>query len=536
MSILNFIREDGFMFFFNILLSLFIYSVSLVASNYSSLELEEENSPRKRIHLLDRKDWPGEENFKGENVLYLPNLSDPPSMEVLFSGKKVNPKEEKNVLKCDERQEIAGDFSWNYPGSCILSLEAQFKDFKILGTAFMIDESLVLTSGYNLLFKDTFPESITCYAGRYKDSVTDFCQVISFSIFEDFFSTNQTTKDSHAYGVLFLEKPMGKFFGYFNPTCEVFENFYIAIQGYPALYYGGGKEKVVNSSCQYRSHGKISINQQDKIFITHNIPTTSGQSGSPLLIQIKKEDHYYCKFVGLHLYGDEQKLEGSLPNKAIRVTKDFLSNLEKLMNVFKIKDSVLQKKNSSSSGTLKARLYKLKEICDQKKKQETYYEKGKKYYEQKDYDRALRAFKNAVEKEESSHASYLLAECYFNGYGTQINTQKAFRWYSKAAEKVHTDALFKLAECYYQGVGTSKDYSKAIILYKKIKDNSADALYRLAQCYYYGYGVKSNYKESKKFCDLAIQKGHPKAQNFLNIYLSGWFTGWSTYLREGNKT
>ena len=51
---------------------------------------------------------------------------------------------------------------------------------------------------------------------------------------------------------------------------------------------------------------------------------------------------------------------------------------------------------------------------------------------------------------------------------SSINQNHAFYWFSRAAEKKHTQATIELAHCYYNGIGTDKDFSEAEINYRMI--------------------------------------------------------------------
>src|SRR5438874_11172263 len=48
-----------------------------------------------------------------------------------------------------------------------------------------------------------------------------------------------------------------------------------------------------------------------------------------------------------------------------------------------------------------------------------------------------------------------------SGEGTEKSLEKAFYWYQKAAENCDEFAMHRLAECYYNGKGTEKNSEKA---------------------------------------------------------------------------
>jgi hypothetical protein len=51
---------------------------------------------------------------------------------------------------------------------------------------------------------------------------------------------------------------------------------------------------------------------------------------------------------------------------------------------------------------------------------------------------------------------------YANGYGLRINEPEAFRWWHKAAEQGHPEAMFTVAMAYLNGEGVEKDERAAL--------------------------------------------------------------------------
>lgn len=86
-----------------------------------------------------------------------------------------------------------------------------------------------------------------------------------------------------------------------------------------------------------------------------------------------------------------------------------------------------------------------------------------------DYKLSFLCYQKAAElsNNDSCPSCYLLGECYENGYGTEKNLEKAFEYYSIAAEDDEPYFIIKLAECYKNGIGTPVDEKKALELYKK---------------------------------------------------------------------
>ena len=63
------------------------------------------------------------------------------------------------------------------------------------------------------------------------------------------------------------------------------------------------------------------------------------------------------------------------------------------------------------------------------------------------------------------------AEAYFYGNGVELNYDKAFRWYLKAANAGHPGAEFSLGWMYENGRGVAKDLEKAERWYRKAADH-----------------------------------------------------------------
>jgi TPR repeat protein len=60
-----------------------------------------------------------------------------------------------------------------------------------------------------------------------------------------------------------------------------------------------------------------------------------------------------------------------------------------------------------------------------------------------------------------------LGFCYEKGIGTNIDEQKAFELYQKAANLEYARGIYNLGYCYEEGIGTSIDKQKAHELYQK---------------------------------------------------------------------
>jgi uncharacterized protein len=82
---------------------------------------------------------------------------------------------------------------------------------------------------------------------------------------------------------------------------------------------------------------------------------------------------------------------------------------------------------------------------------------------------------------------------YLLGRGVSQNNEKAFSYFSQAANEEDPFAQNEVAFMYAAGKGTSQDYSKALLYYRKAADHGlASAQYSLGQMYLYGLGTTAN--------------------------------------------
>lgn len=87
-----------------------------------------------------------------------------------------------------------------------------------------------------------------------------------------------------------------------------------------------------------------------------------------------------------------------------------------------------------------------------------------------DYKLSFLCYQKAAElSNNDSYSSFILGDCYENGFGTEKNLEKAFEYYSIAAKSDEPYFINKLAECYKNGIGTPIDEKKVLELYEKAK-------------------------------------------------------------------
>lgn len=142
------------------------------------------------------------------------------------------------------------------------------------------------------------------------------------------------------------------------------------------------------------------------------------------------------------------------------------------------------------------------------------YLRAKELYDEADYQQAFIKLYSVVENDPNNFkANFLIAECYYNGWGTEINYQKAFQNYSLAAINHIPKAAYKVGYCYEIGLGVEKEETQAVSWYMeamKIDDEQAE--YRLGLCYKNGIGIEQNYPHAASCFLKAAQKGNVDAQ------------------------
>jgi TPR repeat protein len=140
------------------------------------------------------------------------------------------------------------------------------------------------------------------------------------------------------------------------------------------------------------------------------------------------------------------------------------------------------------------------------------FEKGKNYYESKDYAEAYKWFSKAADQG-SAKGINGLGLLYKNGHGVTKDINKAIELYRKSAEMGYASAQRNIGIAYQYGQGVQKDYVKAVEWYKKAAEQGhADAQNNLGIMYAKGYGISKNDEEALKWYRKAAEQGVPDAQ------------------------
>ena len=97
---------------------------------------------------------------------------------------------------------------------------------------------------------------------------------------------------------------------------------------------------------------------------------------------------------------------------------------------------------------------------------DTAYDKGRKAYNAKEYEQALKYFYVSARRY-NINAYDQLGIMHEYGIGTGTNPRTAFYWYEKAAQRNHPDAQYRLGHLYETGNGIKKDPKKAALWYQR---------------------------------------------------------------------
>ena len=107
---------------------------------------------------------------------------------------------------------------------------------------------------------------------------------------------------------------------------------------------------------------------------------------------------------------------------------------------------------------------------------EEQYQKGKQFYQNKNYKNAFEWYKKAAEQGHVEAQNSLGWSYQYSYFGVDKDLVQAAYWYRKAAEQEHAIAQYNLGFCYKYGLGVDKDLVQAAYWYHKSAENGyADA-------------------------------------------------------------
>ncbi|GES93439.1 kinase-like domain-containing protein [Rhizophagus clarus] len=106
-----------------------------------------------------------------------------------------------------------------------------------------------------------------------------------------------------------------------------------------------------------------------------------------------------------------------------------------------------------------------------------------------DTEKAFELYQKAADLENATGINSL-GYCYQHGIGTDIDEKKAFKLYQEAADLENATGINSLGYCYQHGIGTDVNKKKAFELYQKAADlENADGTNNLGYCYHHEIGI-----------------------------------------------
>lgn len=120
--------------------------------------------------------------------------------------------------------------------------------------------------------------------------------------------------------------------------------------------------------------------------------------------------------------------------------------------------------------------------------------------------------------ESGCHDAYINLGIFYKLDSKYMNHEKAFKFFSKAAEKGNPIGCYHTGYMLYKGIGCDQNYNLAINHFKVCANiNYAPGLYMLGLCYRNGYGIEMNELIGKKFLELAATQSYKLALKELEM-------------------
>ncbi|EXX56613.1 uncharacterized protein OCT59_023531 [Rhizophagus irregularis] len=123
-----------------------------------------------------------------------------------------------------------------------------------------------------------------------------------------------------------------------------------------------------------------------------------------------------------------------------------------------------------------------------------------------------------LNNQNNPNSIYLLGYFNYHGIVTNINKEKTFELYQKAAKLENIAAQLDLAAI-YMDEKDKKDYEKAYELFKKLTEKeNPNAINMLGYCYDYGFGIDVNKQKAVELYQKAADLGNSDALINLEVY------------------
>ncbi len=142
-------------------------------------------------------------------------------------------------------------------------------------------------------------------------------------------------------------------------------------------------------------------------------------------------------------------------------------------------------------------------------------EKGSEYLVKKDYEQAMRCFREA-DARGNYYAMYNLACMYYFGDGVEKDERTALTWYRRAFEHGDPEAASRVGVMLEQGIGTQQDEEAAFRAYLASAEmGSLSGMANAGRCYMEGIGIRTNRRKGLEWLEKASELGNGVASVML---------------------
>lgn len=136
----------------------------------------------------------------------------------------------------------------------------------------------------------------------------------------------------------------------------------------------------------------------------------------------------------------------------------------------------------------------------------------------KDFGKALIIWSELADKKDAD-AQYWMGNFYDFGKGVEVNKEKAFFWYLKAANGGEITSQINVGNMYRNSIGVNKDLKQSAFWYKKAADRGDDyAQFSYGRALHTGEGVKKDLGSAYVYFKLAAMNGDIDAQHAVGLY------------------
>lgn len=261
------------------------------------------------------------------------------------------------------------------------------------------------------------------------------------------------------YKGLYVKKDIDKAFEYYNESMS---------QGNTKIYYKIGKlyeeenetDKAFITFIKGHNNGDLKSSQKLGIMYYNGegVNKDEVKALEYMKIAIKDEDHHSLYIIGTIYLASDRKKGIEYLKKAYEKGSHYAAEIlasEYLINI-------LNSEKVDEMELIRFIDFAMeKELCD------AIYYKGLAHIYgiggEVDKEKAFICFLKAAEKG-SEKAMIKLGNCYLHGVYVKENIKEAIRWFNKAIEFDNVEAILSLMEIYEKGIGIEKNYEKAIEL------------------------------------------------------------------------